>query len=311
MGSGGGSTTTTVDPVYNAGMLKLSQEEQGWAKDMFNQFKYGVAYDPNEAVWGKTIDGKFVTSDQFKNDPNATQYLIENPEWTAWNNANNAAKSNPDGSPNYNYANIDPATGKPKPEPERFIANQNVLEQKTLGDINGYDPNAQISEMQYLQNLVESNASLLGLQTSLSSGQLQSQLNLLPQQEKVASETLGLTSEQIAAQRKLLPAQTAAQESRLGLYNTTLADINKGIDVTGRMDQAGAEAQHAYKNADTARRIEISSFGLDPSAGRYASQNRAAGLAEAGAVAGARTAAKNQAETEDFQRKTTGLQLSV
>ena len=54
MGSGGGETsTTTVDPVYNAGMLQLSQEQQGWAREMFNMFKYGVTYDPNEQV---TVD---------------------------------------------------------------------------------------------------------------------------------------------------------------------------------------------------------------------------------------------------------------
>ena len=39
---GGATSTTSVDKVYNAGMLALSQEQQGWAREMFNVFKGGL-----------------------------------------------------------------------------------------------------------------------------------------------------------------------------------------------------------------------------------------------------------------------------
>ena len=188
MGSGGGSSeTTTIDPVYNAGMLRLSQEQQGWAREMLNMFKFGVTYDPNE--------------------------------------------------------------------------------QPARAEREGYDSESVTSEMEYLQNLVESNQSLLGL-------------------------------------------QTGAQKNRLDLYNNYIGDIDKGIDVNARMDQAQAGVQHGFKNANRAARMDISSYGLDPGAGRYESQNRESAMTEATAVAGARTDAKNYAEQEDFQRKTVGLQIS-
>ena len=120
--------------------------------------------------------------------------------------------------------------------------------------------------MEYLQNLVESNQSLLGL-------------------------------------------QTGAQKKRLDLYNTYVGDINKGIDVNARMDEAQAGVQHGFKNANKAARMDIESYGLDPSSGRYTSSNRERAMTEASGVAAARTAAKNYAETEDFQRKTVGLQI--
>jgi len=40
--SGGSSSTTSVDKEYNAGMLALSKEQQGWAREMFDVFKSGL-----------------------------------------------------------------------------------------------------------------------------------------------------------------------------------------------------------------------------------------------------------------------------
>jgi len=42
---GGGSSTVQGDPVYNAGMLKLSQEQQDWAREMFDVYKTGLGPD--------------------------------------------------------------------------------------------------------------------------------------------------------------------------------------------------------------------------------------------------------------------------
>ena len=193
MGKGSsGSTTTTIDYAYNAGMLELSQEQQGWAREMFNMFRYGVTYDPNE-----------------KEDSSGL----------------------------------------------------------TLGESKGYNADDVTSEMEYLQNMVDANQSLLGL-------------------------------------------QTGAQKKRIGLYNTYIDDINEGIDVNARMDEAQASVQHGFKNANKAARMDIESYGLDPGAGRYKGLRRDLAMAEATGVAGARTTAKNLAEQEDFQRKTVGLQIS-
>jgi hypothetical protein len=274
MGSGGGETsTTTVDPVYNAGMLKLSQEQQGWGREMFNMFKYGVTYDPNEKV-------------QVDSEGN----IVEQP---AGGGGGGGGGLDAGGGQSYGYRNVldgswreNPpgrddqgwvpdtgggtraarSAGGGAPRPAAGGATGLDVRTVTRGELEGYNADETTSEMEYLQNVVEANQSLLGL-------------------------------------------QTGAQKKRLNLYNTYVDDVNEGIDVNARMDQAQAGVQHGFKNANRAARMDIASYGLDPGSGRYAGLNRETAMAEATGVAGARTAAKNYAETEDFARKTTGLQV--
>jgi len=278
-GSSPKTTTTTVDPVYNAGMLKLSQGQQGWAAEMFNQFKYGVTYNPEEIQKGTYINGEWVDESKLKGKNFSDQYYTESPEYAEWNNAYQRALADADqyqppgvGSD----ASQDPSWAKQymaqwlrdNPAPEKTMVNPNALQERTLGDIRGYDPEAQTSEMEYLQNLVESNQSLLGLQTDVG-------------------------------------------KKRLELADTYLTDVNKGIDIGERMNEAQASVQHGFKNARESMARNISSYGLDPNSSRFASQNRDLALSEATGVAGARTAAKNFAEEQDLERKRAGLQLSL
>lgn len=288
MGSGGGSTsTTTVDPVYNAGLLEIAKEDQDFKKTFMNMFQYGTAYDPNEEVWGAMVDGKWVPEDQLKNTNYSKDYMTINPEYEQYQSLLGF----------HMIGGMSEAEAKTKlanrgyKEPEQYIRNENALIKKTRGEMEGYDPNAQVSEMQYLQNLVESNQSLLGLQTD------------------VSKKELNLAGQQADAMSSLLPQQTEVQKKKLGLASTFLSDIDKGINVGERMDQAQASVQHGFKNANETMRRDISSYGLDPSSGRYASQARGMELAQASGIAGARTTAKNTAEAEDFERKKTGLQL--
>ena len=261
MGSGGGgSETTTVDPVYNAGMLQLSQEQQGWAREMFNMFKYGVTYDPSEKIQvddqGNMIDTKAAATGTTgglrqpqpdRGDPRSGDFVLPTVKYDKNGNL-------VDTSVNRTTTSQGLGLGKSRGTT------------MTRGEYEGYNPDETTSEMEYLQNLVDANQSLLGL-------------------------------------------QTGAQKKRLDLYGTYVDDINKGIDVNSRMNEAQASVQHGFKNANRAARMDIASYGLDPAAGRYAGINRENTMAEASTVAGARTAAKNYAEAEDFQRKTEGLQI--
>lgn len=298
MGGSGGSQTTTVDPEFNKGLLEIYKTNQKYADTFMNVFQYGVDYNPNEKVIGKTIDGKWYSQEELKAKgiEGSSGYITENPEWTKWKNDNATALSRP----GYALANPEALTS---PEPQRYIENANALETKTLGEIKGYDPKAQTSEMQYLQNVVQSNQQLLGLQTSTSKKELELALatatankSLIPYQTEAAKQQAKLSSTQ--------------DKLKTGLSKTLFADINKGIDVEGRMNEAQADVQHGFQLAGEAMRKDISSYGLDPSAGRYASQNRATEMAQATGIAGARTLAKNTAEEEDFSRKLRGLQVT-
>ena len=109
--------------------------------------------------------------------------------------------------------------------------------------------------------------------------------------------------------QNVLNAKQSTLEGETEVKKGFLESINKGIDVNKRMDEAQAGIQHSFKNADKERSMDLQSFGLDPSSGRYDSTNRAVSIAKSTGIAGARTTAKNQAEDEDFRRKATGLQL--
>ena len=171
MGSGGGgsTTTTTVDPVYNAGLLELSQEQQGWAAEMYNMFKYGVDYDPSEVQRGDWVDGEWRTADELGADETSPEWKQWNQEYQRLKNAAKKTTSTGEG-PRFSLGadigqeNLDQWLAK-NPEPTR-----SKLQERTLGDIRGYDPDAQVSEMEYLKNLVEKNQSLLGLQTDVEAG---------------------------------------------------------------------------------------------------------------------------------------------
>jgi hypothetical protein len=268
MGGGAPSTTTTtVDPVYNAGLLKLSQEEQGWAKEMYNQFKFGVPYDPNEQVSAyRDASGKLV---EYKGGTT-----------TVPNETSNQVRQ---------AIGLGPST--------KTMQVQNTppsgLETTTRGVLEGYNQNAQTSEMQYLQNLVNANQDLLGLQTN------------------VSKQQLGLQSAQIGAQQELLPIATGVAKQRYGLATTFLNDINKGIDVNSRMNQAQAGVQHGFTLARKANERNISSYGLDPNSSLFAAGNRELALKEASGISGARTQAQIDAEREDFARKQAGLNFQV
>jgi len=385
---GGKSETTTVDPVYNAGLLKLSQEQQEWARQMFNMFKYGTTEDLGAKVtgyWDK--NGKFIEGSSYKEQPlekidmskappqyTGADNTTLNPKYTEWVKSEEAriAKVNED---------IKEKNELGKQNEKKGAKYVTLTREEILKKDPTYQGN--VSEMQYLQNIINSNNSLLGLQTNVQQQLLESQLRLMPKQEKLTEAKIqelieqtgltraqiqaqlkilpeetnltleeiaarrqllpqqtnlteeqirsqlqllpketGLTLAQIKAQRHLLPYQTGLEKDRLraqrealplksALYKTTMEDINKGIDVDERMDQAQASVQHAFKNTNETNRMDIASYGLDPTSGRYASQNRAARLAESAGIAGARTEAQNYAEQEDFSRKVTGLGLQI
>jgi hypothetical protein len=279
MGGGGPSTTTTtVDPVYNAGMLALSTEQQEWAEEMFNMFKYGVTYNPEEEQHGLYIDGEWVSEDQLGETQYSSDYYIENPEWLAWEQKRQQFMYQTDqaGGPlgmTYEQWLED------NPEPKQTIPNPDKLESTTLGELYGYDPDAQTSELEFLQNLVESNQALLGLQTDVAMGELQAQQQLGGFKKDVAE--------------------------------SFLKESMEGLDVGEQMDSAQANVQHGFKLADRAQRKNLSQYGLDPSSGRFTSMNRDRALSEAEGIAGARSKAKQETERENYLRKRAGAGLQI
>lgn len=286
-GSGGGTTTTTTntyDPNYNAGMLAMQQEQQAWSREMFNMFKYGTTNPAAPAPAGTVSEMQYLQS-----LVNANAGLLG--YQTAADRAYLQAQANI--IPQEATARSQQLQLQQQLLPQeaglrsaQIGAEQQVLPHQTTAAIQGY---------QLAQQLAPQEA-------GLRSAQIGAEQQILPHQAYT-------TIQQLQAQQQLTPLQTQAESNRLGLLPGYYNDAFKGVDVNQRMNEAQADVQHGFKNANEAARLDLQSYGLDPSSGRYAALNRSKTMAEAAGVAGARTQAKNIAEQEDFQRKTTGLQI--
>ena len=229
-GGGGTSSTVTGDPVYNAGMLALSREQQGWAGEMFDVFKSGVGE----------------------------------------------------------------------------------------GDT---------SEMQYMQNIINSNQSLLGGQTELEAAQIGSRMELLPGQTELERSRIGSRMEllpgqtelersrmgfetaQIGAGMELLPGQTAltklqASDTMTGIKERApvrtkfFEEAAEGVDANERMNLAQANVAQGFAGAEGTARRNAARMG------RSSANIDFSGMAtdRAKAIGFARTKARTEADKESFSR---------
>lgn len=282
-GGGSGSSKDSIDKNYNAGMLALSQEQQTWAREMFNMFKYGVTYDPTEKV-----------------GTSAAQ--IVNPEWTAWSNNSNVFKRGP--------------------EPPKMIDNPNISS-TTLGEQNGYDPSqisemdlmtqyfgAQSRTMPY-----EEAATQAGL--TLEQKTAEAQVGLIPSQTEAAKAALGLQTAQATSATSLVPLQT--ETAKLGLeqqkqvlterspvISQLYKDALSGVDINKRVSEARAGVQQAYAGAETGMTRNLARYGMAPNESDF----RNLEIAKAKGMTGAEGDVRREADTENFQRKVTALGLN-
>jgi hypothetical protein len=226
-GGGGG---TEVDKKYNAGMLAISNAQQDMADEMWNLFKFGVIYDPDEKI---------------KSD-----------DWKAWKKK----KEKKTGWQKQEWL-------EKNPEPEKF--------EGTMGEREGYDADAVMSEMELI------------------SAQIQAEGELLPMQTELAKE------------------QLATQTSRQGLVQSIYEDALAGVDVEGRVSEHRAGVQHAFQQEQGIATRNMARMGIDPSSGRGAAAFQNIGLEKAKATAGGESQIRTTAEKEDFERKAAAAGLQA
>lgn len=178
--------------------------------------------------------------------------------------------------------------------------------------------NASYRPVEEAQNLA--NLKLLPAQTELEQQTLASQQRLLPQYT-------GLEEEAISAERELLPFQVEAEKTgyrqseefgdlsnqlarqRVGLGEEVapvrqqyFKEATEGIDPTIAKDKAQADVQHAFGLA--ARSLDRGRFlsGGVPASQRSEAEKRDLQIAKTKGIAGARTAAGERVETQNFER---------
>lgn len=296
---GGGSTTNTTDEWYNQGLLALQQEDSKLAQEMGNLYKYGVLYDPNEQVQGYYNDnGDFIVVKK----PDVGDFATQKEYQAAMANYVKTVQG------------------------DKYTPGVQ-LETRTLGDFYGYDPDAQVSGMDYSLMATETQANLLPLEEMaagsdlwLKTSQNAMQQHLMGDQEAAAQSGLWLQTLQNQAGQRLVDDQEAATQS--DLWAQTLRNQNRqrlipefynqalqGVDVNRRVGQATADTWQGIKGAQTNLNQNAAMMGINPASGRFQSQMRNQSLDNARALGGARTAARDKAEEENFSRLSTAMNL--
>ena len=139
--------------------------------------------------------------------------------------------------------------------------------------------------------------------------------DLLPYMTGSTKEQLKYQEEAAAGNRALLPAATALNKAELEGQKPAAEKFYKealeGVDVGERMDSASSEVKAAAKLGESMRRREASRYGIDPGSSTFGNAVNKAALDTSKTIAGARTAAKNQAEQENFQRLGIALNKNV
>lgn len=204
--------------------------------------------------------------------------------------------------------------------PQEQTALAQLIYQKSLAESQGRllpaQEDAALKELAYKAGLSESQLRLLGPQEATALAQLayaqesaESGRRILPAEERAALAGLQYQTGLSQTRYGLLSGQGALARQQMAAQSDFIREAQKGVDAGQWANQAQAGVQHAYKLAGEAIKKDIGSYGLDPSAGRYASQRREMEMGQAAGVAGARTEAQRAAESENLRRKqmTTGL----
>lgn len=300
---GGGSTIDSVDEAYNAGMLELSEQEWAVAQEYVNLFKYGVDYDPEATEQGLTIDGKWVPADQLTPEQTGGDKWIDNPDYVApgWELMSDAERGD--------Y--WQETKGSPAGTPQKILNPNFQLETRTLGEIKGYDPDAQVSEMELILQGQAAQSELLPLQTALARSQIEADQTLIPAQTEVSMA-------QLAAEKGLVPQRAALESASLADTQTALAErapvrsafynaALNGPDATERADQAQAGIEHAFSTTAKDFERDLFTSGAHVQSSDLTKAMNERSIAKAGGIAGARTQAKLLAEEELFNKLKTAM----
>lgn len=304
------TTINSTDPEYNAGMLEISRDEWGLAEKYANLFEFGVTYDPNESEYGDWVDGEWVTEENLEGY--SQEHYIENPDWTAWkqrfDNAQRQALAEGD-DPYFDEAEY----RKNNPEPLEQILNRSLLQERKKGDVYGYDPAAQVSEMDLILQRQAGEAELLPLQTELARTQMDADLALVPAQTN-------LSLAQIQAEQTLLPKRTGVEaaalddqaafiEARAPVRAAFFESALDAPDPNKRADEAQAGVEHAFGNTRQGfeRALFTNGVGVGDADMTKALNERS--IAKATGISAARTTARRTAEDEAFAKLTAASAL--
>ena len=297
MSGGGGGGPDGAPDFYYRYLVETGQEESQMGSELFNFYKYGTFNSPGigqEAVQGAAENLVTKTggeTSEINIGPGFPTTTFRTPTRFSVSGSDQAYKTREEA--------LAAAQEMVQSNPEKYNIETYSGTQSSYADME----RAQI----------ESNLSVIPEETALRLGQLESQQEILPYQTD-------LTKEQI--QQKLETAPLAGQADRTALSDT-ISKIEqrapvrqefynqalRGVNETERMNQAQAEVAQQMNARKKALANNIRRTGATPGGGRMSALYGDLSNQTARNIAGARTAARTQAEQEEFQRLGSALSI--
>ena len=265
-GSNGETSTTVVDYLYNARMADLSEEQQGWAGEMLNQYKYGESYNPNEEIYvdanGNVVD-KVDAFNQVRT-PGMTPKEVARKYGTKDNN------------------------GKWRVNKEDLIDENSIKDgfrAVNAGEFHGYDE-SKVSEMDFKDQTLQYDSEQLALRDEMG----------LDQTLRETEESAALFAQHGIAD------QTKQIDERAPVISEYYKEALQGDDVGAAMDTAQADAAIGLQGAQGALSRNLSRSGV--SAGSNLGINAAKDLASdySKNAAFARTQARQDTQDSNFSK---------
>lgn len=153
---------------------------------------------------------------------------------------------------------------------------------------------------------IAANRELIPLETSLQKATLQSQQDLLPGQTaltKASNEAaLSLIPGQTELASKELDYQSGVLDAKKPVMNAFFQESLDGVDAEARANKAGADVAQEFDTSNAILGRNAARMGINPNSGRFAGMSNSTALERAKAVASAKTTARTNAESENYQR---------
>ena len=268
--SGGSSSTTSVDAVYNARMASIAEAQQGQAEWYFDWMK-GEDQKGYYEGEGTPLEIETVPGEGLKTNwgtfPGIPSYKVGEETFTTMEEAQEYADAN--------------AT-----------------------DRTWVEGSGSSSYMDLEQAKIEGNMELLPAQTDLSMEQIASARELLPGQTSLTGEQIGAARELLPGQTALSKEQTALGTEKAGFQREMMPayfdSVREGADIGGRMNRASADVSQQFADVPGQVRREAGRMGMMPSSNRTLSRLADVDINRNKALATARTGARVQGEAENL-----------
>jgi hypothetical protein len=231
---GGSSSTTSVDPEYNARMATIAEQQQEMFDQMYSFYRFGTFDGAPQNIEGISQKSKdAVTLEGIAKDPYQGQ---QNEFGIDYSNADYSFLDDLGYKPPTYYAN--PAnpqqTTTDKEKAQQWVNDYNAQHGTEIWttqdgrEFSSYEDAVEYSYQQGFaerpasyasmeQQAIESNMQLQPAQTELQLAQLETELGLTGQRGATEGAQLNLAQQQAEAQAGLLPQQTELQSAQLGL----------------------------------------------------------------------------------------------